>query len=56
MIQIIKEGTKNITKCSVCGCVFSYEKEDVMSFSLIHHIHCPQCNNDIFLTDGKNGR
>ena len=28
MIQIIKEGTKNISKCSVCGCVFSYEEED----------------------------
>ena len=29
MIEIIKEGTKRIVTCYNCGCVFSYEKEDI---------------------------
>ena len=53
MIQIIKEGTRNIAKCSVCGCVFSYEKEDINMFpnarrnSVTLYINYPQCNKAV---------
>ena len=53
MIQIIKEGTKNIAKCSVCGCVFSYEEEDIhmvphaRCLSVTLYIHCPQCSKAV---------
>ena len=32
MIKIIKEGTRKIAKCSVCGCEFSYEEEDIEKY------------------------
>ena len=45
MIKIIKEGTRKIAKCSVCGCVFSYEREDVLRDPIWveNHVNCPQC-------------
>lgn len=30
MIKIIKEGTKKIQECPHCGCLFSYEKDDII--------------------------
>ena len=49
MIQIIKEGTRKIAKCSVCGCVFSYEREDVLRDPIWveNHVKCPQCNEAV---------
>lgn len=29
MIHIIEKGTKQKTQCSECGCIFSFEKEDI---------------------------
>lgn len=29
MIEIIKPGTKEKISCNSCGCLFSYEKEDI---------------------------
>ena len=29
MIKIIKKGTIKIEKCPICGCEFSYEREDL---------------------------
>ena len=29
MIHIIEKGTKQKTQCSKCGCIFSFEKEDI---------------------------
>lgn len=29
MIEIIKPGTKEKISCKSCGCLFSYEKEDI---------------------------
>ena len=46
MIKIIEHGTRKIAKCSVCGCVFSYEEEDVQIFT-IRHVKCPQCNEAV---------
>ena len=54
MIQIIKEGTRKIADCHVCGCKFSYEAEDVISIVDSFHkdmktasVICPQCNSDV---------
>lgn len=55
MKTIIKRGTKIITTCKDCGCVFSYESEDVLEKSLDgyqtfkSYITCPQCENEIVL-------
>ena len=27
MIEIIKHGTKQVTKCKKCGCEFSYDED-----------------------------
>lgn len=58
MIRIIKEGTKRVTNCDKCGCVFSYEGEDIhrvtgANLSGITHreeIACPQCRHIIVLS------
>ena len=53
MIKIIEPGTRKIAKCSVCGCVFSYEEEDINMFhntrrnSVTLYIHCPQCSKAV---------
>ena len=53
MIKIIEPGTRKIAKCSVCGCEFSYEEEDINMFpnarrnSVTLYIHCPQCSKAV---------
>lgn len=55
MIEIIKQGTKKKCTCKECGCIFTYEAEDVKGkitnfFSTDYsYINCPQCNNEIRL-------
>ena len=59
MIHIIKKGTKQKTQCSECGCIFSFEKEDIEIMGNYHPykeynsmrktIKCPQCSNVIVL-------
>ena len=57
MIRIIKHGTITKQRCDICGCLFSYEREDVISKKDEHSIHgftedyiiCPQCNTKIKL-------
>ncbi len=59
MIHIIENGTKQKTQCSECGCIFSFEKEDIEIIGNYHPhkeynsmrktIKCPQCNNVIVL-------
>ena len=56
MIQIIKEGTKKVTKCESCGCEFSYEAEDIQSSNkppFEQWIVCPQCGKKISLVAVK---
>lgn len=62
MIKIIEPGTRTVTKCSECGCKFSYEEEDIkhsqyklpeVKYSLEclnSYIECPQCHKEIVLT------
>jgi hypothetical protein len=56
MIKIIEEGTRHKCKCEECGCLFSYEKEDIqyqtVGFSSFKYIKCPQCMHEIDLTKG----
>lgn len=48
MIKVIKHGNKKIVKCEECGCVFSYEKEDVEVEQTgvneyFSYVVCPDC-------------
>ena len=68
MIKIIESGTRKVIQCDVCGCKFSYEKDDVQNertqlFSGFYDfVECPQCYNKVVVTqcfnkiiDNKNG-
>lgn len=40
MIEMLKPGIKKFTHvCLVCGCIFTYELEDVE----LSHVTCPDC-------------
>lgn len=55
MIKILKTGTKEEIECNNCGCLFTYEAEDVLHhYSNINlrsyhydYIQCPQCHKEI---------
>lgn len=58
MIKIIEHGTIRKQKCPHCGCLFSYESEDIKVEKedkyMIHgfskkYINCPQCEYKITL-------
>ena len=63
MIKIIKKGTKKNQECDFCGCIFSYEEEDIMTktygeetFGYVRVediIYCPQCKKEIILKGTK---
>lgn len=52
MRKIIKKGTRDIRECDSCGCLFSFDKEDVKTNLVTKHVKCPQCacpvNVDVF--------
>lgn len=60
MIKIIEHGTIEKKRCEKCGCLFSYEKEDVEynthcdfgEFSY-KYVICPQCKEEIQLGGTK---
>ena len=45
MIQIIKKGTRKIAECPICGCEFSYDREDLFMDPIQKEwiVNCPQC-------------
>ena len=54
MIKIIEHGTIERKRCKNCGCLFSYEKEDIehnthCNFGNYDYIICPQCKYEIQL-------
>jgi len=55
MKTIIKRGTKEVTTCKNCGCVFSYESEDMFEKDLDNYkafkryTFCPQCESEVVL-------
>lgn len=48
MIKIIKEGTRVIRECEYCGCLFSFDEEDVETVfngkADYKCVKCPQCS------------
>ncbi len=64
MIKIIRKGTRKVQECKECGCLFSYEEEDVktktgsdclgiMPVYYEKYINCPQCKKNITLEEIK---
>lgn len=48
MVTIIRPGlTKFTGHCSHCGCVFSYQLEDIGCF-VIPKLPCPTCGTDYY--------
>lgn len=50
MIKVIKHGIFNSRTCIRCGCVFSFEKEDVEQKEINGYwtgaVTCPECKAD----------
>ena len=49
MIKILKHGDKRTIECKECGCIFSYEKEDVTTEQIgmnehMSYVQCPDCS------------
>lgn len=64
MIKIIREGTRRITTCKSCGCLFSYEAEDINNIrdhippdQPFHvqgiYVICPQCKEECIIAQTK---
>ena len=60
MIKIIKEGTKKVHTCEICGCCFSYDLDDIITEAkpvspgvkgllFKKYLKCPQCKTEIIL-------
>lgn len=54
MIKIIKQGTRQRKNCEFCGCLFSYDAEDVENHKEYigggkRFVKCPQCGEEISL-------
>ena len=52
MIKVIKHGAYKKTKCSKCGCEFTYQSEDVKYVQTDYNewslfIECPDCEERI---------
>ena len=48
MIKIIKHGTHRTCTCCKCGCIFTFEKEDIKMENLGKNeystfVQCPDC-------------
>lgn len=48
MIKIIKKGTRDIRECVSCGCLFSFDEEDIevthRNMEFEKYVLCPQCS------------
>lgn len=53
MIKIIENGTvppSRKMQCQNCGCIFSYQREDMEhGVSIQNFIYCPQCGKKIIV-------
>lgn len=48
MIRVIKHGTQRTCSCYNCGCIFTFEREDVRSEKMSENeytkgVKCPEC-------------
>lgn len=70
MIKIIQTGTRRKRSCEECGCLFSFEEEDVQAEASLKEgwqprekfVECPQCHAKVVImavrgtsTAGSNG-
>lgn len=55
MIKIIKPGTRQKLECNNCGCLFSYEAEDVKwdATKKEYFLLCPQCGAGLTVNKAK---
>lgn len=59
MIEIIKRGTREVITCRTCGCIFAYEKEDIINIDLDAYkafkefVRCPQCLAEVVIRQVK---
>ncbi len=68
MIKIIKKGTRQQATCDRCGCVFSYEEEDInhlenhndeyhfaegAKHGYKNYVICPQCHHDFVINQTR---
>lgn len=68
MIKIIKRGTRQQATCDRCGCIFSYEEEDIMhlenhngeyhfaegtKYDYKNFVVCPQCHHDFVINQTR---
>ena len=49
MKRILVHGNKRVKECNECGCIFTYEKEDVVTEQTgineyMTYVACPDCN------------
>ena len=53
MIEILKRGTKKKATCPNCGCLFSFDEEDVLRSCVDdiekEWVNCPQCHEPIYM-------
>lgn len=58
MITVIKHGNRKTITCEECGCLFSYEADDIkkteesydkFGFEYSCFVECPQCKNTCFI-------
>ena len=55
MKKIIKPGTRKTLTCDNCGCLFSYEEEDIEHTGRVYagsykqYVKCPQCEGECLL-------
>lgn len=51
-IKIIKHGGRRKVECLNCGCIFSYEKEDIRTVTIgyneyVDNVYCPECGEKL---------
>lgn len=51
MITILRHGDKKRTTCHNCACIFTYQKEDVITKDrgrneIDHYVICPDCGEE----------
>ena len=49
MKRILVHGNKRVKECNECGCIFTYEKEDIITEQrgindYLTYVACPDCN------------
>lgn len=54
MIKILKPGTRDTRECERCGCLFSFDKEDIKGGNgYVNYVVCPQCENKVTLKQNR---